>query len=149
MQNLCFAFFTLTFLTPKGSLFLLLNSSLLLWLLTLYSDIDIICFHSALSIVKYLYTLTSCLLLVWSHFWLCLKSHITRHIPSKLTWNTSPIKPVLLLCKLLYPRSWCGRKTAFAKAMLLQRRMHHSTYMHCILSTWPVFSRNISYLILS
>ena len=32
------------------------------------------------------------------------------------------------MCKLLYPRSWCGRKTAFTKAMLLQWRMHHNLY---------------------
>ena len=52
------------------------------------------------------------------------------------------------MCKLLYPRSWCGRKTAFTEAMLLQWRMHHNLYA-LYLSTWPVFPRNISYLILS
>ena len=32
------------------------------------------------------------------------------------------------MCKLLYPRSWCGRKTAFTEAMLLQWRMHRNLY---------------------
>ena len=73
-------------------------------------------FHSALSKVKYFYTFTSCLLLVWSHFWLWHKSHITRHIQSKLTWNISSIKPVLLYVQTIVSKILVWQEDSFYRS---------------------------------
>ena len=92
--------------------------------------------------------LTSVLLLVLVPFMYCdNKNDFNQTLNCHLNSNIWANKPVLyIVCPIMCSRTWCGRKTAFAKAMLFQWHMPY--VIQSILSKYDLSMPEI-YLILS